>query len=146
MTKSTVFSENFLYHPLPASWKGDLILWKTYCILFERITQPFLISLSCYLHPSGHYQYKGNFLQLHEEWQTAEKLKVTPKERSLDLQGVYQMEVHHFLQMDCMTEKPYSWLHICTGIWSLLSTFLDWQWGGDAGKTRAELFHILMYC
>lgn len=24
--------------------------------------------------------------------------------------------------------------------------YLDWQWKGDAGRTRTERFHILIYC
>lgn len=66
LTKSTVFSGNYLYHPLPDSWEGDLTQLETFSISFEGIPQQFLISgdQSFFLSASSDpCQYKWHFFE-----------------------------------------------------------------------------------
>lgn len=75
-------------------------------------------------------------IQLQEEWQTAEELKVIPRQMSLESPILHR----RFAQYKSLTAGC-KYVQVCV-VCSLPS--LDRQWGGDAQRTRTKLFHILI--
>lgn len=164
MTKSTVFGGNILYYSLPASWKRDFIQWKTFYLIWKNHSaishlwwSVFLaicilrslpmqrespeirthrISRITQLHYCLIIFQRSWRIQLQEEWQTADELKVIPRQMSLESPILHR----RFAQYKNLTAGC-KYVQVCV-VCSL--PYLDRQWGGDAQRTRTELFHILI--